>query len=117
MDLKIKNVKRQLVWGSGAFEVLCSDTGMSLKEIDIAILSNDRNVLNRLLFSALKNGAEFSDQLIDFNYKFFLKWLDDQPEKLGIDIENDFLKSKYKGKTMQDRLDEVLAVFKDKKGE
>lgn len=112
MQLEINGKQNRLVWGLGALENLCNTLNMTLQEIDLAIMNNDIAVINRLAYCALENGAEISDQELDFNYKFFLAWLDEQPEQIGNDISNDFLKSKLLGKTMEERYNEIIERLK-----
>lgn len=109
MQLIIKETPRQLCWGMGALEGLCDELGITLQELDIALLNNETTILNKLTYSALRNGADINDDSLDFNYKFFLNWLDQQPEELGVSITNDFMQSKLLGKTMQERYEEIIA--------
>lgn len=109
MQLSIKDKQRKLQWGLGALENLCNTLNLSLNDIDLAIMNNDTAVINRLTYCALENGAEIEDDTLDFNYKQFLAWLDEQPEQVGNDIANDFLKSKLLGKTMEERYNEIIA--------
>lgn len=108
MQLEIKDNKWQLCWGTGALETLCDELDISLQDIDVAIISNETATLNRLVYCALKNGAEINDSSLDFNYKYFLNWLDEQPEDTGKEIMGDFMASKLLGKTMQSRFDEII---------
>ena len=109
MQLNINDKNWKLVWGTGALENLCNQLNMTLNEVDVAIMLGDEKVVNRLAYCALQNGAEIQDSEVDFTYKYFLAWLDEQEEGLGQEISNDFLKSKYLGKTMEDRYNEVIA--------
>lgn len=109
MQLTIKNKDRELCWGMGALESLCDELGVSLQDLDIAVMSNDTKVLNQLAYSALRNGAEINDESLDFNYKYFLNWLDNEPAERGVEIVNDFLKSKIMGVTVESRYQEIIA--------
>lgn len=109
MQLTIKNKDRELCWGMGALESLCDELGVSLQDLDIAVMSNDTKVLNQLAYSALRNGAEINDESLDFNYKYFLNWLDNEPAERGVEIVNDFLKSKIMGVTIESRYQEIIA--------
>ena len=109
MQLTIKDKARELCWGMGALESLCDELGVSLQDLDIAVMSNDTKVLNQLAYAALRNGAEINDESLDFNYKFFLNWLDNEPSERGVEIVNDFLKSKIMGVTVEARYQEIIA--------
>jgi len=109
MILKIKEQDRPLSWGTGAAENVQNELGISLQDLEFAIMTNETAVLNKLTYAALQNAAEINDADLDFNYKFFLDWLDNQDEKVAKDIMDDFLKSKMLGKTMQSRFDEIIA--------
>lgn len=108
MQLEINGKQRKLQWGTGALEDLCDRLDMSLQDIDVAIITNENKVLNQLAYSALRNGADINDEEIEFNYKFFLAWLDEQPEGIGTEIMTDFLNSKILGRTMQERFNEII---------
>lgn len=111
MQLTINNKERQLVWGTGAFEDVCDRLDVSLVDFDIILISTPEKALYELTYSALRNGAEIKDESIDFNYKFFLSWLDQQEQDLGDKIMADFLESKYLGKTMRERFETVSAML------
>lgn len=112
MQLTIKNKKRDLSWGMGALENLCDELAISLSDIDMAIMNNETATLNRLVYCALKNGAEIEGDELDFNYKYFLDWLDKQSEGTGAKIMDDFLASKLLGKTMKARYEEIIDRLK-----
>lgn len=108
MQLEINGKLRKLQWGTGALEDLCDRLDMSLQDIDVAVITNENKILNQLAYSALRNGADINDEDLDFNYKFFLAWLDEQPQEKGVEIMQDFLESKILGRTMKDRFDEII---------
>lgn len=108
MQLEIEGNKWKLVWGLGAFENLCNTLNISLQDIDVAIVTNDTAVVHRLAYCALENGAEIEDKELDFNYKKFLAWLDEQSEETAKDIIDDFMKSKFLGKTVEARYQEII---------
>lgn len=110
MQLEINGRNWQLVWGMGALEELCNELNFSLTDIDVAIMNNETAVLNRLVYCALRNGAECEDTptSLTFNYKKFLQWLDEQPDNTGKSIMDDFMNSKLSGRTMQQRFDEII---------
>lgn len=108
MQLEINGSKWQLCWGMGALEDLCDEMGIGLQDIDLAILSNEVKMTNKLTYAALKNGAELNDTSLDFSYKFFLNWLDNADQSTGNEITKDFMKSKLLGQTMQDRFNEII---------
>lgn len=108
MQLEINGKNCRLQWGTGALEDLCDRLDLSLQDIDAAVITNENKILNQLTYSALRNGADISDEELNFSYKFFLAWLDEQPEDMGKKIMEDFLSSKILGRTMQDRFNEII---------
>lgn len=111
MQLNIKGKDWKLVWGTGAFEQACNELDMSFEELNEALFTGNVSIGNRFAYCALQNGAEIEDKTLDFNYKTFLAWFDEQEEGIGMEISNDFLKSKYLGKTMEDRYNEVIERY------
>lgn len=111
MQLTINGKVRKLVWGTGCFEDVCDRLGVSLIDLDILLAENESKTLNEITYSALRNGADIDDDVLDFNYKQFLAWLDEQEQGTGDAIMKDFLASKYLGKTMQDYYNDLIARF------
>jgi len=111
MQLTINGKVRKLVWGTGCFEDVCDRLGVSLVDLDILMAENETKTLNEITYSALRNGADIDDEVLDFNYKYFLSWLDNEPQGTGDNIMKDFLASKYLGKTMQDYYNDLIARF------
>jgi len=109
MQLTIKEKPRQLCWGLGAFEDLCDELGITLQQLELEIASNETVMVSKLTYAALRNGAEINDDSLDFNYKYFLNWLDNEPQGTGDEIMVDFMRSKIQGVTMQQRYDEMIA--------
>lgn len=116
MKLKIKDQECELVFGTAAFQILCEDLGVSREDIDLAIMTNENEVLNRLVYAALKNGALCNDTEIDFNYHVFMNWLDEQPQEVGTAIMDAFMQSKMMGVTMKDRYDEMIKTIAAENG-
>lgn len=108
MILTIKDKPRRLSWGTGAAEIVQNELGISLEDLEFGIMTNESSILNKLTYAALQNAAEIDDETLDFNYKSFLEWLDDQDQKVAKEITDDFLNSKMLGKTMQSRFDEII---------
>lgn len=111
MQLTINGKVRKLVWGTGCFEDVCDRLGVSLVDLDILMAENQSKTLNEITYSALRNGAEIDDDVFDLNYKQFLAWLDQEDQGTGKEIMDDFLASKYLGKTMQDYYNDLIARF------
>lgn len=111
MQLTINGKVRKLVWGTGCFEDVCDRLGVSLVDLDILMAENESKTLNEITYSALRNGADIDDDVLDFNYKQFLAWLDEQEQGTGDAVMKDFLASKYLGKTMQDYYNDLIARY------
>lgn len=111
MQLTINGKVRKLVWGTGCFEDVCDRLGVSLVDLDILLAENESKTLNEITYSALRNGADIEDDVLDFNYKQFLAWLDEEAQGTGNAIMQDFLASKYLGKTMQDYYNDLISRF------
>lgn len=111
LSLEIKDKSRKLIWGTGCFEDVCDRLGLTLSDLDVLMVENERKFLNEITFSALRNGAEIEDDVFELNYKQFTHWLDEAPQETGQKIMEDYLASKFLGKTMQDYYDDIIARF------
>ena len=111
LSLEIKEKSRKLIWGTGCFEDVCDRLGLTLSDLDVLMVENERKFLNEITFSALRNGAEIEDDVFELNYKQFTHWLDEAPQETGKQIMEDYLASKFLGKTMQDYYDDIIARF------
>lgn len=111
MQLIIKDKPRSLIFGTGAFEDCCDRLGMTLVDLDLLMAENEQKFLNEITFSALRNGADIDDQDFELNYKQFVYWLDNEPQDTAKKIMDEYLSSKYLGKTMQEYYDELIARF------
>lgn len=111
MQLSIKGKDYRLVWGTGCFEDFCDRLGVSLIDIDLMMADNQNKTLNQLTYSALRNGADIDDVDFSVKYSVFTEWLDNEPQSVGTAIMEDYLASKYLGKTMQEYYNEIIARF------
>lgn len=109
MQLVIKDKSRKLVWGTGCFEDVCDRLGVSLVDLDLLMLENQEKTLREITYSALRNGADIEDEELDFNYRFFVNWLDNEPQGTAAAIMEDHLASKILGKTMKEYYEENIA--------
>lgn len=116
MKLTINGKEWNLIFGTAAFQILCDDLGLAIEDIDLAIMSNENMVLNRLVYAALKNGAECNYNEVDFSFNQFLNWLDEQPQETGKQIMDVFLASKMMGITMKQRYDDMIASIAKENG-
>lgn len=116
LSIKVKDKKYAFCWGTLTFMNTCDKLGISMYELELAIMSNDQKAWYSLAYEALVVNditANNSDNLLGkelegFNFSQFMLWLDNEPEKIGQDIVDSYMSSKMLGKTMQARYDEIL---------
>lgn len=111
MQLSIKGKDYRLVWGTGCFEDFCDRLGVSLIDIDMMMAENQSKTLNQLTYSALRNGSDIDDADFSIKYSAFTEWLDNEPQSVGTAIMEDYLSSKYLGKTMQEHYQAMIERF------
>lgn len=111
MKLEINGNQYGLQWGTGAFEIACEKLNMSVNEVLLGVADN--KVILTLAYSAIQNWYELQDEtnVLPFSYRQFQAWLDEQDQQVAADIVKDFYKSKYEGKVMEDRYNELIELL------
>ena len=113
MQLTINENKYNLVWGMGAFEIVCDKLDLTLLDIEVGILDGNDKILNNLAFASIQNGCEVDEVECKLNYKQFLAWLDAQPAEFGKELIDDFLNSYLSGKTIRSRFEEIVQLVNE----
>lgn len=116
MKLKIKGKTYSFCWGTLTILNTCDKLGCTLEELDYGIMANQPKYFYELSYQALltddltiNNGINIIDgQLEELSYAQYLNWLDNAPQDTGDKIVNSFMQSKYLGKSMQQRYNELL---------
>lgn len=110
MQLEILENKVKLVWGLGCFEIASELLKVDTVE-EVLFAVGDTSKMVRVAYSAIQNGCEIDGIDVPFTLRQFQAWLDEQSEDTGREIIEDFMKSKYQGRAMQDRYDEIIALL------
>lgn len=108
MKLEVLGNNVNLVWGLGCFEISANLLNVDTVEEVMFLVGNTAN-MSRVAYAALQNGAEIEGSSLNFNVRQFQNWLNEQPEQVGVDIVEDFMKSVYQGRIMKDRYDDIIA--------
>lgn len=116
LSIKVKDKTYSFCWGTLAIMNTCDKLGMTMYELELAIMSNDQKAWYTLAYEALvvnditANNSEnlLGKELEGFSFGQFMVWLDNAPEKIGQDIVDSYMSSKTLGRTMQSRYDEIF---------
>lgn len=112
MQLEINGNKVGLIWGLGCFEI-AAEIIDGVSTIDDVIFSvEDVSRMSRIAWAAIQNWCDCQSPAVDnpITLRAFQTWLDNEPEEVGTKITEDFLASKYQGRTMKERYDEVIEM-------
>lgn len=115
-SIKVKDKTYSFCWGTLALLNTCDKIGCTLQELDYGIMADDAKYFYNLSYQALlandltlNNGANVIDGELDgLSYAQYLNWLDNAPQSTGDKITQSFLKSKYLGKSMEQRYNELF---------
>lgn len=115
-SIKVNDKTYSFCWGLLTFVNTCDKLDISLPELHQAIALDKPKPWYHLAYQALlthdetsNNGANtINGELDGFSYLDFMQWFDEQPQEVGDQIIDDYKKSVYLGKTMQERYDEVI---------
>lgn len=108
MNLKINDKDYPLHWGMGCIEMFCDTLSCEITDLDIAFNPGKEQIkyLTTLIHCAVKNGADVESVWDDFevSYRQVQKAMDDLAPETYKAIIDDFLASKYFGKTVGEHL-------------
>jgi len=104
MKINFGGKERGFQWGMGCLERYCELMDCDIEGLDLAFKpGRDQNkAMTNLLLAAMGNYADLHDEAIDFTYPKIQAWLDDAPQGTLNELMDDFKKSKYLGKAIQD---------------
>ncbi|MDR2274348.1 MAG: hypothetical protein LBF27_25800 [Sphingobacterium sp.] len=119
MKLTIKEKEYNLVWGLPAISQFCENLGHTddlEKAFDIAFPINpsDYKILQtvkarlELVFAAVQVGCELENTQVDFTMMELQNFVDNADQKLIDSVFEDFFKSKYMGRSVEEYLFESV---------
>lgn len=115
MKLTVKNKEYGLSWGMGAWELVCDKLGCDMFAIELGVLTNDQKYLNHMAYAAIRNWCKINeddeDAEPDFSYRVFLDWMDNAPQEIADKIADSFMKSMFKGRTMEAHFNLLLERY------
>lgn len=104
MKINFGGKERGFQWGIGCIERYCDlmdgdlETLTLLDSKGVSKLKASTN----LLLAAMNNYSDINNEAIDYNYSLVQSWLDEAPQNTMDILMQDFLKSKFLGKAVQD---------------
>jgi hypothetical protein len=104
MKINFGGKDRGFQWGMGCLEKYCDLMDCDIEGLDMAFLPgrSQNRAMTNLLLAAMHNFAELNDEVIDFNYVKIQAWLDEAPQDTLTQLLENFKKSKYLGRTIED---------------
>jgi hypothetical protein len=104
MKINIGGKERGLQFGLGAIEIYCETMFCDLLGLDMIgkFGMEQARAIGTLIYAALANYADLNDEPIDFNVRKVQSWIDDLPQSDFEAIMEDFRKSKFLGKSLED---------------
>lgn len=112
MQLEILGNKSGFQWGLGCFEIAAELLKVDTIEEVIFKAVSGTSEMTRVAYAACQNYHEIREEEIPFTLRQFQAWLNDEDEEVGKKIVDDFLNSKYQGRIMQERYDELVERLK-----
>lgn len=106
MRITVNNNDYLLQWGMGAILQYCDDMDCDLEGLDLITANTvqGQKALLCLVMAAIKNGCKFEGKVCDINESHLMAAVDEMPQAKWDGILNDFVDSKYQGKTIRERL-------------
>lgn len=104
MKINFGGKERGFQWGMGCLEKYCDLMDCDMEGLILFTYNNKAQIkaATSLLLAGMLNYSEINDEAIDYNYSKVQLWLDEAPQDTWTAIVNDFVKSKYLGKTIED---------------
>lgn len=113
MKVTINENEYGLQWGLGAIEIYTEAmeraTGLSLgmeEALDLAIMKNKDQfkALINLALAGFQNYAEVNELFFDLTYRKVQAWVSDAPQEEWDAVIDDFKKSKFLGRSIEEAL-------------
>lgn len=106
MRITVNNNDYLLQWGMGAILQYCDDMDCDLDGLGLVEQTGKegQKALFCLVMAALKNGCKFENKACDINEAHLMAAIDNMPQEDFQAILNDFIDSKYQGKTIRQHL-------------
>lgn len=108
MQITIKDNDYPLQWGMGAIEIFCDMMGCDLDGLNM--VENKENPLQMqkaittLIYAGIRNGCEVNDKQCLVDMPKLRVYLDELPQEGLNAIMDNFINSKYLGKTLREHL-------------
>lgn len=118
LEIEIKNPRTEesvshkvgVIWGLGAFEIFTDATGIETDQMHIGMIQGKEKITARLTYSAIQNWFETLEdpEPVPFSYRQFQAWLSEAPQSVAKLLMDDYTKSSYYGRTMEEFYEEVI---------
>lgn len=115
MKINIGGQERGLQFGFGAVEIYCETMDCDLKGLDYigTECKEQPRAIGTIIYAALVNYADLNDELVDFSVRKVQLWLDELPQAGFEAIMEDFRKSKFLGKAIEQHFADSIDVEDD----
>lgn len=120
MRITVNNNDYLLQWGMGAILQYCDDMDCDLEGLGMVEQQGKvgQKALVCLIMAAIKNGCKLEGKPCDINEAHLMATISEMDQGDFDAIVNDFIDSKYQGKTIRERLyGSLLAEGSEKKNE
>lgn len=106
MRITVNNNDYLLQWGMGAILQYCDDMGCDLDGLSLVEQpgKEGQKALFCLIMAAIKFGCKYENKVCEINEAQLMVAINDMDQESFQDILNDFIDSKYNGKTIREHL-------------
>lgn len=121
MNITINDKEYPLSWGLGAIEIYCDAMGCDIDGLSMVEDTSRPVVMQKALVTlvqaALKNAQEIEGKTLDLSYRQLQNYLSEVDQNVFKSILDDFVKSRYMGKTVGEYIFGVQPETEEKKSE
>jgi hypothetical protein len=108
MQITINNKLYDLAWGLGAIEIYCDAMDCDIDGLsyigDNTDLKRKQKAITYLILAAIQNGLELKNEVLDVSYRTLQLWISEADQKLFNEVMDNFMKSRYFGKTVSEHI-------------
>lgn len=114
MQITINDKKYHLNWGLGAIEIYCDTLDCDID--GLSYLGDNTNLVRKskaittLFLAGVQNACELGNKDFDVTYRQMQNWISEAEQKTFDSVFEDFMKSRYFGKTVSEHIFGVVPV-------
>jgi predicted PolB exonuclease-like 3'-5' exonuclease len=119
MKINFGGKDRGFQWGMGCLQKYCELMDCNVEGLDMVLINGKDQIkaATSLILAAMLNYSDLHEEITDYKYSDVQVWLDEAPQETYNSLMEDFKKSKYLGRSIEEyfAMDNSEPTGKEKK--